>query len=68
MISAWGITSSDGGKTWAAPVDIRSGPLEEQAYGAQIVGEMNGTTPVLILTVSGTVVVQPGARRQHAHL
>lgn len=58
--SAWGITSSDGGKTWAAPVDIRSGPLEEQAYGAQIVGEMNGTTPVLILTVSGTVVVQQG--------
>ena len=58
--SAWGITSSDGGKTWAAPVDVRSGPLEEQAYGAQVVGEMNGTTPVLILTVSGTVVVQQG--------
>ena len=58
--SAWGITSSDGGKTWTAPVDIRCGPLEEQAYGAQIVGEMNGTIPVLILTVSGTVVVQQG--------
>lgn len=58
--SAWGITSSDGGRTWGAPVDIRSGPLEEQAYGAQIVAEMNGTAPVLVLAVSGTVTVQQG--------
>jgi hypothetical protein len=58
--SAWGITSSDGGNTWSAPVDIRSGPLEDQAYGAQIRAQMNGTTPVLILTVSGTTVVQQG--------
>jgi hypothetical protein len=58
--SAWGIISSDGGKTWAAPVDVRSGPLEEQAYGAQIVGEMTGTTPVLILTVSGATVPVKG--------
>jgi hypothetical protein len=58
--SAWGITSSDGGQTWAAPVDIRSGPLEDLAYSAQFRAEMNGTTPVLILTVAGTVVVQQG--------
>ena len=58
--SAWGITSSDGGATWAAPVDIRSGPLEDLAYSAQFRAEMNGTTPVLILTVAGTVVVQEG--------
>ena len=58
--SAWGITSSDGGNTWTAPVDIRSGPLEDLAYSAQFRAEMNGTTPVLILTVAGTVVVQQG--------
>jgi hypothetical protein len=58
--SAWGITSADGGTTWAAPVDIRSGPLEDLAYSAQFRAEMNGTTPVLILTVAGTVVVQQG--------
>ena len=58
--SAWGITSSDGGRTWAAPVDIRSGPLEDLAYSAQFRAEMNGTTPVLIVTVAGTVVVQQG--------
>ncbi len=58
--SAWGITSSDGGSTWSAPVDIRSGPLEDQAYGAQIRAQLSGTTPVLILTVSGTTVVQQG--------
>ena len=58
--SAWGITSSDGGKTWSAPVDIRSGPLEDLAYSAQFRAEMNGTTPVLILTVAGTLVVQQG--------
>jgi hypothetical protein len=58
--SAWGITSSDGGRTWAAPVDIRSGPLEDLAYIAQFRAEMNGTTPVLILTVAGTVIAQQG--------
>jgi hypothetical protein len=58
--SAWGITSSDGGKTWTAPVDIRSGPLEDLAYAAQFSAEMSGTTPVLVLTVAGTVVVQQG--------
>jgi hypothetical protein len=49
--SPWGITSPDGGKTWPAPVDIRSGPLEDLADSAQFRAEMNGTTPVLILTV-----------------
>jgi hypothetical protein len=58
--SAWGITSSDGGGTWSAPVDIRSGPLEDLAYGAEFRAEMSGTTPVLILTVAGTMVVQQG--------
>jgi hypothetical protein len=58
--SAWAITSSDGGKTWTTPVDIRSGPLEDLAYSAQFRAEMNGTTPVLALTMGGTVVVQQG--------
>jgi hypothetical protein len=58
--SAWGITSSDGGNTWTAPVDIRSGPLEDLAYSAEFRAEMNGTTPVLTLTVAGTMVVQQG--------
>jgi hypothetical protein len=43
--SAWGITSSDGGNTWTAPLDIRSGPLEDLAYAAELRAEMNGTTP-----------------------
>jgi hypothetical protein len=58
--SAWGITSSDGGKTWTAPIDIRSGPLEDLAYSAAFRAEMDGTTPALILTVAGTMVVQQG--------
>jgi hypothetical protein len=58
--SAWGITSPDGGNTWTAPVDIRSGPLEDLAYSAEFRAEMSGTTPVLILTVAGTMVVQQG--------
>jgi hypothetical protein len=58
--SVWGITSSDGGATWSAPADVRSGPLEALAYGAAITAAMNGTTPVLVIPQAGNVVVQQG--------
>jgi hypothetical protein len=58
--SVWGITSSDGGMTWSAPVDVRSGPLENLAYASEIAASMNGTTPVLVIPQAGNVVVQQG--------
>jgi hypothetical protein len=58
--SVWGISSSDGGKTWSAPVDVRSGPLENLAYASEIAANMNGTTPVLVIPQAGNVVVQQG--------
>ena len=39
----WGITSSDGGKTWAVPVRVGSGAQDEvQAYGAAITAQSAG--------------------------
>jgi hypothetical protein len=58
--SVWGITSSDGGTTWSAPLDVRSGPLENLAYASEIAASVNGTTPVLVIPQAGKVVVQQG--------
>ncbi len=59
--SVWGITSSDGGSSWTAPVDVRGGgPNEALAYGSDVTAAMSGTTPVLALPQAGNVVIQTG--------
>jgi hypothetical protein len=57
----WGITSTDGGSTWSAPVDVGSGPtLEALAYGAPITAKLTGATPVLTVPQAGNLVIQKG--------
>jgi hypothetical protein len=57
----WGITSSDGGATWSAPANVRSGPeLEALSYGAPITAKLSGTTPVLTVPQAGNLVIQQG--------
>jgi hypothetical protein len=57
----WGIASTDGGTTWSAPAIASSGgPGEAQAYSAAVTAQVSGSTPVLLLTVSGTLVAQQG--------
>src|SRR3954447_8484239 len=58
--SIWGISSSDGGANWTAPTDVRSGPNEAQAYGAQITAKMSGSTPVLTVPQAGNLIIQQG--------
>lgn len=61
--SVWGISSSDGGATWSAPADVKSGgPLESLAYGADVTAQPAGKSlvPVLTLPQAGGVVVQQG--------
>lgn len=54
----WGISSTDGGSSWSAPVDIGSGSMEfgDGAVGAQV---SNGT-PVLAAGCCGGIVIQDG--------
>ena len=57
----WGITSTDGGTTWSAPVDVRSGPaLEAQAYNSPITARLSGSDPVLTVPEPGGLVIQSG--------
>lgn len=58
--SVWAVDSSNGGATWSAPADVRSGPLEALAYGAQITAMMSGTTPVLTVPQAGNLIIQQG--------
>jgi hypothetical protein len=61
VAAVWGITSSDGGLTWSAPADVRSGSQNESlAYGSDVTAAMAGTTPVLMLPQAGNLVVQRG--------
>ena len=61
VAAVWGITSSDGGLTWSAPADVRSGSQNEAlAYGSNVTAAMAGTTPVLMLPQAGNLVVQRG--------
>ena len=54
----WGISSSDGGATWSAPVDIGSGSMEfaDSAVGVKV---SNGT-PLLAAGCCGGIVIQQG--------
>jgi hypothetical protein len=57
----WASSSSNGGATWTAPADVGShSSLEALSYGADVTGQLAGSTPVLTLTVAGHVVVQRG--------
>lgn len=58
--SIWGISSSDGGSTWSAPTEVRSGPNEALAYASDITARMSGATPVLTVPQAGNLVLQAG--------
>jgi hypothetical protein len=59
--SVWGITSSDGGASWAAPVNVKGGgPLESLAYGSDITAALSSGTPVITLPQAGQLVIQRG--------
>jgi hypothetical protein len=59
--SLWAITSTDGGATWSAPVDVASGgTLEAQVYGANVTEQTVGGKPAMTLSVAGGIVVQQG--------
>lgn len=56
----WGVTSSDGGSTWSAPGDVRSGPNEPLAYASDITAKTTNGTPVLTVPQAGNLVIQTG--------
>lgn len=59
--SIWGITSSDGGSTWTAPVSVAvGGTAEAQAYGADMTAQPSGTSAVVTLPQAGNLIVQQG--------
>jgi hypothetical protein len=59
--SVWGITSSDGGSSWAAPLNVKGGgPLESLAYGSDITAALSSGTPVITLPQAGQLVIQRG--------
>jgi hypothetical protein len=57
----WGITSTDGGSTWSAPVVVGNQATDEaHAYGANVTGEVSGSKPVFMLSVAGGIIAQKG--------
>jgi hypothetical protein len=56
----WGVSSSNGGSTWSAPVDVRSGPNEPFGYASDITARMSGATPILTVPQAGNLVIQVG--------
>jgi hypothetical protein len=59
--SVWGVASSDGGGSWAAPTDVKGGgPLESLAYGADVTAQVAGGTPIVTLPQGGGLVIQRG--------
>jgi hypothetical protein len=58
--SIWSISSTDGGATWSAPVDVSSGTDEALAYGSDMTLQAFGSTPVLTAPQAGGLVVQQG--------
>jgi len=54
----WGISSTDGGATWSAPVNIGSGSM---SFGDSNVGiAVSNGTPVLAAGCCGNIVIQQG--------
>ncbi len=61
VASVWGITSTDGGTSWSAPADVRSGgPNEALAYGSDVTARISGGPALLTLPQAGALVVQNG--------
>jgi hypothetical protein len=56
----WGIASSDGGWTWSAPGNVRSGANEPLAYASDITAKAARSTPVLTGPQAGNLVIQDG--------
>ncbi|MEA2199147.1 MAG: hypothetical protein QOJ25_3198 [Solirubrobacteraceae bacterium] len=58
--SLYAITSTDGGATWTAPIDVRSSSsLDVFAYASPLTAAVSGTTPVIALP-HGDLVIQQG--------
>jgi hypothetical protein len=54
----WGISSTDGGATWTAPVNVGSGSM---SFGDSAVGiSVSNGTPVLAAGCCGNIVIQQG--------
>jgi hypothetical protein len=54
----WGISSTDGGATWSAPVDVGSGSME---FGDSYVPlAVSNSTPILSAGCCGGIVIQKG--------
>ncbi len=54
----WGITSTDGGNTWSAPVNVGSGLM---AFGdSNLTVQVSNGTPVLTAGCCGNIVIQSG--------
>jgi hypothetical protein len=59
--SVWAITSTNGGASWSAPIDVRGGgPNEALAYGSDVTAATAATGPVVALPQAGNLVVQTG--------
>jgi hypothetical protein len=59
--SVWGVTSSDGGASWAAPTDVKGGgPLESLAYGSDITAAPSSGNVVVTLPQAGRLIIQRG--------
>lgn len=58
----WGIASSDGGATWAAPTIVGDGDSNEAlGYAADMTAALTGGgTPVVSLPIAGSIVIQQG--------
>ena len=54
----WGITSTDGGATWSAPVNIGSGSM--QFGDSNVTLQVSNGTPVFTAGCCGNVVIQQG--------
>lgn len=57
----WGITSTNGGASWSAPVEVGNQSTDEDhSYGANVTGQVSGSMPMFTLSVAGGIVVQKG--------
>jgi len=54
----WGIASTDGGATWAAPVNVGSGSM--QFGDSNLTLQVSNGTPVLTAGCCGNIVIQQG--------
>lgn len=53
----WAISSTDGGTSWSAPVDVGS---HQEAVGGDITAQLSNGTPVLTVSAAGGTQIQTG--------